>query len=578
MLKMKWKTGILAALLLLPAGRAGAAYEVALSREELGRLDTFEAHTLTKADQAFAKRSYREAYAQYDAFILEFEKSNVVPYAILRKGRCRHLDDKRYQALTEYEEVLDYFPNAIKYAAAALYYIGQAHSQNGEIDKAMKAWAEMAADEDYRKHYLAGFAINSLAGNLMKQERIPEAMKYYEQVAIDFKRVNREARWAALPRVVGYYVRTVMSEPRVRKFYQDVGTFHSSAHGVPEDLDKDTTYWSQLWGYVWGNGSFNNLQVDAKKKYYKYWADRFEGRFAAWDDYQLQYINMRYAHEDDRTKWGDRLDKQFEAHQKPGDFNRVMKWIKLYSKYPQKVDWYYRKFEFEKMTLDQIWNLMTIFYDQIRNKDLARNLMGRMKLEEFTDDRLDRLARHLWSRDGEMVEDIYMRLNDRARGNMGLLEYFYWARQHGNLSAAQRRNCIPLAEQMTKDDKYAKRSYWILAEFLKWDGKYKEAIAAYRLADNPSKNLWMIVDCFLALKKANEAIAQLREIEAFFKAESSRAAYRIAHVFRDVGRKKEYISALRGVMKKYPKSGESSSAHQELEALGIKIGGATDAE
>ena len=59
------------------------------------------------------------------------------------------------KAIDEYEEVLDYFPNVINYASAALYRIGQCHWKNGDIKKAMKAWAEMANDKDYSRHPLA---------------------------------------------------------------------------------------------------------------------------------------------------------------------------------------------------------------------------------------------------------------------------------------------------------------------------------------------------------------------------------------------------------------------------------------
>ncbi len=61
--------------------------EVALSNEEMSKLDTFEGHTLAKADQTFNKKQYRQARAEYVSFILEFAKSKVVPYALLRKGR-----------------------------------------------------------------------------------------------------------------------------------------------------------------------------------------------------------------------------------------------------------------------------------------------------------------------------------------------------------------------------------------------------------------------------------------------------------------------------------------------------------
>jgi len=569
------RTVAVAALAVFAGTRSVTAYEVNLFNEELGRLDTFEAHTLSQADVTFGKSEYREALKEYHAFMVEFPKSKLAPYAILRKGRCLHLDDKRYQAVREYEEVLDYFPNSIKYAAAALYYTGQAHAQNGELDKAMMAWAEMAQDEDYRTHYLAAFAINSLAGNLMKQEKVVDAVRYYDQVCEDFKGVNRDARWSAIGNVIYHHVRRRANEKKLRDFYVRAGTFEHAARKAPDDLDKDRLYWQRVYERVWSYGSFNNLQADAKKKYYKYWADRIEGRFPEWDTYQIHVANMRYAHEEDRTKWGARLDAQFEKYQKEGDWNRIMEWIKLYKGFPQKVDQYFRKITVDKMTNAEIQRLAFLFYDQVRNKELGRNLVGRLRYDEMKDSEHAGLARALWNRDSVLVEPTCARMEDVEWGKKEVLDFFYWARVHCHacITTAQKKRSIPLAEELTKVDRYAKSAWWIKAEFLRFDGKYEDAIAAYRMADNPSRNLWMIVECFLALRKPKAAIVQLKEIEAFFKSESARAALRIAYVYRDAGDKEKYVSSLRAVLKKYPESGQSSTAHQELEAMWVPSGG-----
>src|SRR5262245_44152694 len=188
---------------------------VKLTDEEFAKLDTFEAHTLGKADKVFNERNYKQAGAEYDSFLLEFSKSPATPYALLRKARCLHYDGKRYEAIKEYTEVLDYFPNEIKFAGAALYYTGLAHWENGEIEKAMKAWAEMAEDKDYSKHPLAASAINALADNLVKQEKADKAVQYYQQVAIDFRDANPEAARLAINRAMPYLMRGT-DEAKVR--------------------------------------------------------------------------------------------------------------------------------------------------------------------------------------------------------------------------------------------------------------------------------------------------------------------------------------------------------------------------
>ena len=61
--------------------------------------------------------------------------------------------------------MLDYFGDRIDEAAAALYHLGLAHLENGDVREGMKAMREMADDEDYQKHPLAAGAIRRLADN-----------------------------------------------------------------------------------------------------------------------------------------------------------------------------------------------------------------------------------------------------------------------------------------------------------------------------------------------------------------------------------------------------------------------------
>ena len=146
------------ACVLLPAASAPAApqrqvQELTMPAEQFKRLEGLEAHTLKQADgtfkramQAREKRAelLEQASKEYDAFLKEYPKSVAVPFALYRKARCLHLDEKRFHAIRAYNEILDYFPNELPYAAAALYLIGQANWESGDKLEARKAWAEMA--------------------------------------------------------------------------------------------------------------------------------------------------------------------------------------------------------------------------------------------------------------------------------------------------------------------------------------------------------------------------------------------------------------------------------------------------
>ena len=275
------------------AGSLGAApIKVVFTDKEWAKLESFEGHSLSDAEKRFTQKKWREAVAAYDAFVMEFPESKAIPYTLIRKGLALENDDKRFKAIEAYQEVLDYFPNVIPFAAPALYYIGRCHQRNDDMDKALRHYAEMANDEDYATHPLAAHAICELARNLMKQKRVPDAIKYFRRVAVEFRKTNIDARRDAMPYVIGHYIRTKPSEPELRKFYIEAGAFHHSVHGIPDVLDNDWAYWSMVKGNVRHYGSFNSEQEKERKKHYGYWTPLLDGKFKENDDYRKDIADM----------------------------------------------------------------------------------------------------------------------------------------------------------------------------------------------------------------------------------------------------------------------------------------------
>jgi len=548
----------------------GHGPEVQFSNEEFKALDTFEGHTLTKADKVFAGKDYKRAAAEYDSFILEFPKSRAIVYALLRKARCLHLAEKRFEAIKEYQEVLDYFPNAVKYAAAALYYIGLCHWENADEEEAMKSWARMADDAGYSQHPLAAAAISRLADHIVREGRPEKAVGYYEQVAVSFRRTNPGAANYAIAQAVAHHVRLQPDEPRLRAFYQKVGAFGGGPERNLEDPEKSRRYWGTVRDEVRRNGHFDDSQAGLRDRYYRYWAGVMDGKFPDWDDFQLGLAALKLAYEKDTAKWMQRLDAQFERNQKPGDTARTVRWIGYFAGHKAKAMQYYNKLSFEKMGNREIRELMQIFYEKVQDPQMARNLFGKLRLGDMPDGEKAGLARYFWSRDAAVVKDLCMSFDDKELGQMEYLRF-----HHSRKDAKQG---VPLADQMAKVPRFAADALWLKAQLLHWDKQYPAAIAAYQQCDNPPENIWAIADCYAKLGKIEQAVAQLREIEAFFKQHAPEAALRIAHLYREVGMKPQQIAALRAVLKKYPESGQSSAAHQDLERLGIRMGGGVDAQ
>jgi TolA-binding protein len=544
--------------------------EVQFSTEDYKLLDTFEAHRLTKADEVFAKREYRRAFAEYDSFVLEFPQSKALAYALLRKARCLHLDNKRFEAIKAYREVLDYFPNVVNYAAPALFYTGLAHWENSDTEKSVAVWAQMAADKEYCQHPLGATAFTELGNYLVQQNKLDDADRYFQLVAVTFRTRNPSAANYAIAQTVRYLVKNRMDEAALRAFYVKVKTFDERQQAISEDVAESRAYWGQVLSAVNRHTDFPAEQQMLKDRYLQYWANKLDGKFADWDDYQIDVINLRLAHEKDPKKWRDRLDLQFAQHQKPGDNERVTRWIRLFREEKNKVAEYYRKYDFTRMSNAQRIELMKTAYDDVQDATMGRSVFNRLPMSQLTDAEKTSLARYFWRKSPDLVKDICMGMRDKELGQMELLRFY--------ASQKDAKSGLPIADSLASSPVYSKEAIQVKADLLFATRQFAKAIPAYQMCENPPNNLWRIADCYENLGKRDQAIDQLREVENFFKAYSSEAALRIAHVYRRAGQRDLCIAALRAVLKKYPKSGQSSSAHEELEKLGVRIGGGVNAD
>lgn len=575
---------LLAALVAGLAAAAERGQETSLTSAERAKLDTFEGVSIDKADKIFAAKDWPRAVAEYDAFILQFPESKVTPYAILRKGRALQETQKRFEAVKVYQEVLDFFPDDVTYAAAALYRIGECHMQSGDATKAMKAWLDLSEDADYVKEPVGAPALNGLAENLIKQGRADEGIKRYEQVAVEFRKKNPEAARAAIARVVPYHVRTKPDAKRLRDFYVAVQTFHHSPRTPGNDVATDADYWTEVRREIEQNDRFTDAQKGEREAFFRYWAGQLQTALPANDDQQIAIANSIRAYERDEAAWGRRLDKQFADHQKEGDFRRIGRWVGLFAADRAKADEYYRKLDFAKMSNADILALVYAIVDNRGDPALAVNTFEKLKLAELPDAEKQGICnwmRDRWERRG--TRDLALRaclgFTDQATGKMAALRYLHWRCQHGQIRDADDfKDGLAVAAELQKVPDAAKEAFALGGNLLQWSGKYEEAIKAYQQADSPPQTLFWTAECLAKLGKLEPAVAQLQEVQNFFKDQAPAAALAIAYLYRDAGIKQKYVRALYAVSKRYPKSGESSQAHQRLEEMGLPIGGGVDAE
>ena len=575
---------VLAALVTGLAAAAERGQETSLSSAERAKLDTFEGISIDKADKVFAAKEWPWAVAEYDAFIVQFPESKITPYAILRKGRSLQEAQKRFEAIKVYQEVLDFFPDDVKYAAAALFRIGESHMQSGDVPKAMKAWFDLSEDADYVKEPLGAAALNGLAENLINQGKADEGIERFEQVAVDFREANPEAARAAIAKVVPHHIRTKPDNGKLRGFYVLVRTFQHGPQEPGADVATDEAYWAAVRREIGRNDTFTDVQKGEREAFYRYWAGQLQAALKDNDDQQIAIANYLRVADGDAVAWAQRLDRHFAAHQKAGDYGRIGRWVGLFATDTAKADEYYRQLDFAKMSNADI---LAIVYAIVENKGdagLAGNTFGKLKLGEMKDDEKQAICN--WMRDRWQVpvtRDLALRaclgFTDAAKGKMAALRYIHWRCQHGHVrSAADIPEGLAIAAEMQKVPDTTQEAHVLGGNLLQWSGKYEQAITAYQQADSPPQTLFWTAECLAKLGKLEPAVAQLREVENFFKEQAPAAALAVAYLYRDAGINEKYVRSLRGVLKRFPKSGESSQAHQRLEEMGLPIGGGVDAE
>ncbi|MEO5368354.1 MAG: hypothetical protein H7831_18750, partial [Magnetococcus sp. WYHC-3] len=268
----------------------------------------------------------------------------------------------------------------------------------------------------------------------------------------------------------------------------------------------------------------------------------------------------------------------YKDNWKEGDYDRTIKWIALYMKgHVAKVEQYYSKLVFDKMQTAQMVNLIQTLYNAGKEEAVKTYQMGRstvLKLKPGIPDAvLEELALSIFTKDGEAVQFLCKKMQDLDRGKWVLFQYYA-----SSPIPAEKDKGLALAPELLTLPAYAKEVYWIRAEIYCYKSMWTEAINDYMMADRPPASYYMIADCYMSAKKPQQAIQQLSEIETFFAAEAPQAALKIAYVYRTINQKEKYVANLRGVLKKYPGSRQSSTAHQLLQAMGYKSGGAEDAK
>lgn len=544
-----------------------AGEEITYPNDEFSKLDTFEGLNLQDADKLYAKKDYKGAYAAYKAYSFEFPQSNALAYVLLRMGRCLHQLEKRNAAIKSYQDVIDYFPDSVRYAAAAMYYIGQCHGQNGDDAKQTAVWAKMVKDDGYVTQPNSGTALTHLGSAMAKLKKYDEATEYQWRTAVNFLQSNPQAAAEARKSVIHHYALRSPNHDKLSEFYIAASGFDGRGVKI-KDPNEDPQYWLT----AFGTALSPKESTEQKKKACKYWVGKLGSRHPSHDDLRKYWCDAQMIYEGDRSKWISLLEAQFAK--KTIDVNRLMQWCEYYKVVPDYRAKFFAKHSpqlLEGMKFPEKMSFMGRLRHPLQMHDEAQQVMRTVRLDGLDDQQIRQYADFVANYEPEdTVLKYYARIKDKLFATKARFDY-YSSRSHRNKPYMEKA----LAEipELSKSPKYADGLSWRKAELLHGLGEYEEAIKAYNAANKQPQSTWGVADCLIALKRYPEAVKSVKELELVGGSVASQAAFKVADIYRIAGDKGKEVNQLRLVMTRYPKSRESSEAHTRLESYGVALKG-----
>jgi tetratricopeptide (TPR) repeat protein len=551
-----------------------SAEEVLYPSKDFAKLDTFESIAVEDADKLFIKKDYPGAYAAYKAYSIEFAQGKALPYVLLRMGRCLHLAGKRNTAVKAYQDVVDYFPNDVRYAAAAMYYIGQCHEQNGNEDKALAVWAKMVKDKSYVAQANSGTALTKLAEAMQKRGDFNEAAEYQWRTAVAFRESNKAAAEAARKSVEYHYIVRSPNQEKLLAFCNEVGGF-----GWRQNIDKpeeSATYWRHVLGLALDHR--HNLEDAKRMDVARYWDGQMGDRFVEDDGLRVQWFNTRLANDKDRAAWAERMDEQFKRQ--PVTINRVKQWLGYYRAVPKMRSTFFKTHgeplvsgltTAEKMSL--IGHLQQ---HHLRMPEEAQKVFGTIRTQGMDDKALTQYATYASVFQGE---DAFLlavkKIKDKTYAAKVRFDH-YFARSHRNRENQDK--ALAEVPVLSKSPDHAQNIVWSHATLMQWQGEYEQAIKLYKAANVQPRSTWAIIDCRVAMKQHAKAVQLCEELYSI-PSEAAKACFKIADIYRIAGDKGKEVQQLQLVLRRHKGTRESSEAHQRLEKYGVKIiGGEAEAK
>ncbi len=603
----------------------GDAWNWRLPPRRFGRLSQVERARLTRAENLFGQGNYEAAAVEIEQFEAEFPNSELRSHALLLRGYSLHRARSRHTAIDVYTELLDLYAHEIDEAAPAMFLMGNAHIQNGDIERGIAVLTELADRQEYREHPIVDVAMNQVADHFAERDDYQRAENYWRRVldiyAEAFMRPE-DAVKEARRRLADLYIRT-------RRYDAIDNTLVRGQTDPAKRRETALFLFDRAWSLR------GRLDTAAG------------GDFVRWLRRQVDYFDTPPQKRDFLEKTL-RFAVQVEDGDAFGALRSDFADIGNLGSYLEQALGFYRQIG-DARSIQRI--LADLFdYLELLPENQYETIMPRVaaRLSELTTAEL--IYRDTWPRYREILlredEDRspleYARLYRRvlAQMNEGI------AHQEGRVlwdtlvarattiyrdAPSKERNqgiaalvdiasdaglydrALDLTDGMDdrplaiwkKVEVFQKRQDWASAaeaceELEQMDNtelalramrtrallykdrlsRYQEAILLYNQINDPPTTTWAIVDGYIRWQRPEEADRVLTELENFFEDQAPRAAWRRVRMWEQFENRERMVAAARAVLRNYPDHRVSSEAHQLLNRYGIGLvgGGLMEAE
>ncbi len=515
--------------LLAAAAVCAQDYSRVVSADHVRQMSTFERAQYQKAIQLLNNRQYRAAAVEFERFILQYQQSEMKPYMIFMRAYSLYQAKDRNKAISIFNEVLDYYPGVIDAAAPALYYRGMAAFDNGDYAAGMRSMKELVDDEDYVEHPVAANASLQLVRNYWRNKEPEKAAAYLCKIFDDFRQ----------------------SAPKTAESARNYYAAYCLCTGRSKDYQ------------AWYLRSYASEAAEKKKTKEQFRADMVSYAY----DLAVNNYHWMYNHDDLMSKYRGGKKKGTDPIQEV--WNMLSEFRHFYEKGNMMWDWYYRAI---RINVGRSFLKPSQFEDLVSETcKFIASVPDDEKNKGRQDNRYKTVTRFLIdSRAYDQELYVNARIKDRKAAAWNELDCM---ERRGKFTDA----VAHLDKMMSnfKDDAGLVRSAGYRKGAIQRDrlGQYDEAIKTYQNVSDPPHSLWELVTCYQRKKDSQAALKQLIEIENAFPDHGPRAAWARASYQHSLGNKAQAVKEGRYIMKKYPKSGESSYAHQLLEKYGIETGG-----